>query len=96
MCSNYKNGRVYIAPSNNFTVVSLGLTPADTSMTEFFSAFDSKTREGGDFEWSIATAAYAYSRTFFGYYLPLSTLTALCKNFLRLLLLYIGLFLFTI
>ena len=32
-------------------------------MTEFFSAFDSKTREGGDFEWSIATAAYAYSRT---------------------------------
>lgn len=63
MCSSYKNGRVYIAPSNNFSVVSLGLTPADISMTEFFSAFDSKTREGGDFEWSIATSAYGYSRT---------------------------------
>ena len=63
MCSSYANGRVYIAPSNNFSVVSLGLMPSDISMTEFFSAFDSKTREGGDFEWSIATAAYAYSRT---------------------------------
>lgn len=63
MCSSYKNGRVYIATSNNFSVVPSELSSCDISMTEFFSAFDSKTRSGGDFGWSIATAAYAYSRT---------------------------------
>ena len=62
LSSSYENGRVYIAPSNNFSVVTPGLSPADISMTEFFSAFDSITRAHGDFEWSIATAAYAYNR----------------------------------
>ena len=63
MCSSYKNGRVFIATSNNFSMVPSELSPSDVSMTEFFSAFDSKTRDSGDFEWAIATAAYAYSRT---------------------------------
>ncbi len=63
MRSFYENGRVYIATSNNFSIVPSELSASDVSMTEFFSAFDSKTRAGGDFDWSIATAAYAYSRT---------------------------------
>ncbi|MBQ9080984.1 MAG: hypothetical protein IJY27_07945 [Clostridia bacterium] len=63
LCSVYSEGRVFVATSNNFSMIPAGSCSASSSMTEFLAMFNSKTLSGGDYGWSISTAAYAYSRS---------------------------------
>lgn len=60
--SVYSNAQVYIAPSNNFSLVPEGYDTAATSINDFLSTFDLLTRRGGNYCWGVAASAYAYSR----------------------------------
>ncbi len=61
--SVYSRGQVFISLSNHFSMTPAGLSVGDVSSAEFLSAFNHTALGGGDFEWSIATDAYAYNRS---------------------------------
>lgn len=61
LTSVYSAGRVYIAPSNNLSLVPEGYDASATSLQDFLSLFDEQTRRRGDYLWGVAASAYAYS-----------------------------------
>lgn len=62
LTSVYSHGQIYIAPSNNLSLVPEGYDTAALSLNDFLAAFNSQTRRGGDYCWGVAASAYAYSR----------------------------------
>lgn len=62
LTSVYSHGCVYIAPSNNLSLVPDGFDTAATSIHDFLSCFNRITRDGGDYMWGVAASAYAYRR----------------------------------
>lgn len=62
LTSVYSHGQIYVAPSNNLSLVPEGYDTASQSLNDFLAAFNSQTRRGGDYRWGVAASAYAYSR----------------------------------
>lgn len=63
LTSVYSRGRVFISLSNHFSMTPAGLPLGDVSSAEFLSAFNHAVLGGGDFDWAIASDAYAYNRS---------------------------------
>ena len=58
--SHYANGRVYVSVSNNLADTNALSTKADWTTNYFLDQFDTESRKGGDFDWSVAISAYHY------------------------------------
>ena len=58
LSSVYSEGRVFISLANNWNAPSLSDYAADASASDFLAAFSAASARLGDFDWSVATAAY--------------------------------------
>jgi len=58
LSSVYSEGRVYISLANNWNAPSRSDYAADASAADFLAAFSAASARSGDFDWSVATAAY--------------------------------------